>query len=80
LLETVLDLVSAGLLLVFAGEATILVATLLSRRDTESRVRGGAVVLVRPVPVAFGSDARWASITIALMVVFIVATFLLHMA
>lgn len=52
----------AGLVVVFAS-------SLVGARGGEGRVRGGAVVMLGPVPIVFGSDAKWASIAIALALV-----------
>jgi uncharacterized protein (TIGR00304 family) len=75
-----IDLVLAGLLLVFAGVATLIVGMLLSQNSSRGRVRGGAVVLVGPVPIAFGSDAKWTAVAIALAIVLVVVTLVLYLS
>ncbi len=66
------DLVTAGLLLVLAGLAAIVVSMLSDARKGGAEVKGGGVVLIGPIPVIFGSDAKWASVAIALAVVLVV--------
>jgi uncharacterized protein (TIGR00304 family) len=70
--ETVVDLASVGFALILAGVAVIVAGTLLSSKGGERKVEGGAVVLVGPIPIVFGSDARWASVAIVLAIVLIV--------
>jgi uncharacterized protein (TIGR00304 family) len=71
------DAVSVGFLLIFAGVLVILVAALRSSGEG-SRVKGGAVVLAGPIPIAFGTDARWTSVAIALAIVLVVVTLILY--
>jgi uncharacterized protein (TIGR00304 family) len=75
------DFALAGTLLVFAGVVVILIAFLLSSaRGKESRpeVRGGGVIMIGPVPIVFGSDAKWASFAIVLAIVLMVVALLLY--
>lgn len=65
------DLVTAGMLLVFAGFAIIVVSMFRSEGGTDAEVRGGGVVMVGPIPIIFGSDAKWASVAIVLAIVLI---------
>jgi len=71
-------LVSVGFLLTLAGVVAIFAATLRSSGEGGSKVEGGGVVLVGPVPIAFGTDARWTSVAIALAVVLVVLTLVLY--
>lgn len=70
-----MDLVTAGLLLVLVGFAVLAVSVLSRRGGTE--VKGGGVVMIGPIPIIFGSDAKWASVAIVLAIVLILAYFLL---
>ncbi len=72
------DLIQIGLVVVLAGLG-ILVASMFSNRKKEegTRVQGGGVVLIGPIPIIFGSDARWATIAIALAIVLVVLTIIL---
>jgi uncharacterized protein (TIGR00304 family) len=74
----VLDIVWVGLLLILAGVVVMVVGILSSSASGERQVKGGAVILIGPIPIAFGSDARWTSIAIALAIVLIVVTLLLY--
>jgi uncharacterized protein (TIGR00304 family) len=67
-----LDLVSVGVTLVFAGMAILAVGILLSSGGSEGRVRGGGVVLIGPIPIVFGSDAKWTSVAVVLAIVLVV--------
>ncbi|MDG6900276.1 MAG: DUF131 domain-containing protein [Nitrososphaerota archaeon] len=60
------ELVIAGVFLIVAGLVFVCASSLLGARGEGGRVREGAVVMLGPVPIVFGSDARWASIAIAL--------------
>lgn len=72
------DLVQTGLVLVLAGFG-ILVASMLTQGKGEGvRNHGGGVVFIGPIPIVFGSDARWATIAIALAIVFLVLTIVLN--
>ncbi len=70
-----------GIILVFIGFMVMMIDLILrSPRDVESRVRGGGVVIVGPLPIVFGSDRRTALImaivglvmTITLVVLYLV--------
>lgn len=64
-----LDLASAGLLLVIVGFAVVVIS-IFSRTDgTRAEVKGGGVVMIGPIPIIFGTDAKWASVAIVLAVV-----------
>jgi uncharacterized protein (TIGR00304 family) len=72
----VIDLASIGFALILAGVAVIVVGTLMSSKDRQHKAEGGAVVLVGPIPIVFGSNAKWASVAIALAIVLIVIVLL----
>lgn len=65
-----MDLVTAGLLLVIAGFAVVVVS-MLHGNEGGTEVKGGGVLMIGPIPVIFGSDAKWASVTIVLAIVLI---------
>jgi len=72
-LSQMLDLVTAGILLIFAGIVVVMVAIVLSAgRDGRSEVKGAGVVMIGPVPIVFGSDGKWVSIAIVLAIVLLV--------
>lgn len=66
------DVVSMGVLLVFVGFGAIFVAMLSQGRKEGTKVKGGGVVMIGPVPIIFGSDMKWATIAIALAIVLVV--------
>ncbi len=72
------DFVTLGLILILAGVLAIVAGTMASSRDGERRVRGGGVLLLGPIPIAFGSDAKWTSIAILLAIVLVAVTLLLY--
>ena len=65
------DLAEAGLILVFAGFAVV-VFSVMSSKGGGGEVKGGGVVMIGPIPIIFGSDARWASVAIVLAIVLVV--------
>jgi uncharacterized protein (TIGR00304 family) len=76
----VLDLVTAGLLLIIAGFAVVMVSLVTREGGTKTEVRGGGVIMIGPIPIIFGSDARWASVAIVLAIVLVLVYFLLWVA
>ncbi len=73
----VFDLVIAGVLLVFVGLAIAIVS--LIGNSGHAEVKGAGVILIGPVPIVIGSDAKWASVAIALTIVLVVLAFGLHL-
>jgi uncharacterized protein (TIGR00304 family) len=71
------DLVGVGLALVFIGMGILVVASILSRTG-DGQVKGGGVVLIGPIPVVFGSDAKWATVAILLAIVLIVLSLIVY--
>ena len=65
-------LVPAGILLALVGVGMMVAASVSSGERSGGEVRGGGVVMVGPIPIIFGSDARWASVAIVLAIVLIV--------
>ena len=74
----VLGLIQVGLILVFVGLGVIVVS-MVSQTKSGGEVKGGGVVLVGPIPIVFGSDAKWATIAIVLAIVLILLTILLSL-
>jgi uncharacterized protein (TIGR00304 family) len=73
-----IDIVGAGIALILVGVGILAVALVLSGPgDTE--VKGGGVILIGPIPVVFGSDARWAVIAILLAIVLVVLSLILYL-
>lgn len=73
------DLVQAGLLLVFVGVGIMVVSILSQERKEGAQFKGGGVVMVGPIPIIFGSDAKWASVAIVLAIVLILLTLFLNL-
>ena len=76
------DLVTLGILFVFAGFAVIFVAMFLSassKPSTEGKIRGGGVVMIGPIPLVFGSDMKWASVAIVLALVLILVSLVVNL-
>lgn len=65
--------------MIFVGMVIVFASIL---RDSRSRgeVKGGGVILIGPIPIIFGSDAKWASVAIVLAVVLVVLSLLFYLA
>ena len=73
------DLVTAGLLLILVGFGVVAFSLLAEGRKNGAGVKGGGVVLVGPIPIIFGSDAKWTSVAIVLAIVLVVLTLILNL-
>jgi uncharacterized protein (TIGR00304 family) len=76
-----LDLVFVGIGIIVVGFLVVFLATAMSDRSSEegekrTDVRGGGVIMIGPIPIIFGSDAKWASAAIVLAIVLIVIVLL----
>ena len=73
------DLVTTGVLLVFLGFGIIFIATILSSRTSSEKgeIKGAGVVMIGPIPIIFGSDAKWTSIAVALAIALLLLSLLL---
>jgi uncharacterized protein (TIGR00304 family) len=75
-----LELVFVGIGLIVAGFLVVLMSTAMSGRSSEeerrTEVRGGGIIMIGPIPIIFGSDAKWASAAIVLAIVLIVIVLL----
>jgi uncharacterized protein (TIGR00304 family) len=74
------DLVLAGLALGLVGFGVVAVALMSETRKADGEVRGGGVVMIGPIPIIFGSDAKWASVAIAMAIVLVVVALLVNTA
>ena len=72
-----MDLAIVGLALVMVGFAVVAVALLSSGGRGE--VKGGGVVLVGPIPIIFGSDAKWATVAIVLAIVLVALSLIYYL-
>ncbi len=57
--------------MVLAGLGIVVVSLLSEARKSGAEVKGGGVVMIGPIPIIFGSDAKWASIAIVLAIVLV---------
>jgi len=76
-----LDVVLIGIGIILVGFFVVFLATAASGRSSEegerrTGVRGGGVIMIGPIPIVFGSDAKWASIAMVLAIVLIVVVLL----
>lgn len=73
-------LVLVGAAMILVGFFAVFVAIVASGRTSQdeggTRVKGGGVVMIGPIPIIFGSDAKWASVAIVLAIVLIVIVLL----
>lgn len=75
-----LDLITAGLLLITLGFAVVAISMLSHMDGAGPKVKGGGVVMIGPIPIIFGSDAKWATVAIILAIVLVLAYLLLWVA
>jgi uncharacterized protein (TIGR00304 family) len=73
------DLVFIGVTIILVGFLVVFLAmTMTSAKtaeggeDSQTQARGGGVIMIGPIPIIFGSDARWTSVAIVLAIVLIV--------
>ena len=72
-----MDLAFLGLALVLVGFGIVAIALVSSGGRGE--VKGGGVILVGPVPIVFGSDAKWATVAIVLAIVLVVLSLIYYL-
>jgi uncharacterized protein (TIGR00304 family) len=72
------DVASMGVLLIFIGLAAIFAGILLSSRKGDRHAKGAGVVMVGPIPIIFGSDARWTSVAIVLAIILVAISLILY--
>jgi uncharacterized protein (TIGR00304 family) len=65
-----------GLALIFLGFGIVVVAMLM--KSNESEIKGAGVIMIGPIPLIFGSNAKWASVAIILAIVLIILSLLLY--
>ncbi len=75
------DVVFIGVGIVLVGFLVIILAAVMAGRSSQeeekrTEVRGGGVVMIGPIPIIFGSDAKWASVAIVLAMALIVIALL----
>ena len=70
------DLATMGVLVALVGIGVMIASVASHEKGTGGDVRGGAVVMIGPVPIIFGSDAKWASAAIILAVILMLVALL----
>ncbi len=74
------ELTLIGIAIILVGFLVVFAAAAMSGGSKEegrrAGVKGGGVVMIGPIPIVFGSDAKWASVAIILALVLIVVTLL----
>ncbi len=73
------DLVTAGLVLVLLGLGVVVISLLSEAKKSGAEVKGGGVVMIGPIPIIFGSDMKWASVAIALAIVLVLLWIALYL-
>lgn len=75
------DAVAVGIIIVLAGFVIVFLAAILAGRsqaekepERRTSIRGGGVVLIGPIPIIFGSDAKWATVAIVLAIILVLIT------
>ncbi len=70
--------VTLGMILIIAGVLLALFVAILSIAKTDNvKARGGAVVIVGPFPIIFGSDRESAKVLLVLSIVLVAALIVL---
>ncbi len=75
------DFTTIGLAIIVVGFLVVFLAVVVSARGSEggakrSQVKGGGVIMIGPIPIIFGSDAKWTTVAILLAIVLMVIVLL----
>ncbi len=70
-----LDLVTIGIILVFVGFIVVLLSMISA--GGRSRVEGGGVIIIGPVPIVFGSNRNVTSLLLVLAIILTVLTIIM---
>ena len=71
-----MDLTLLGVALLLVGFGVVAVALISSGGKGE--VKGAGVVLIGPIPIVFGSDAKWDTVAIVLAIVLVVLSLIYY--
>ncbi len=71
-----MDLALLGVALVLAGFAVVVVALL--SQGGKGEVKGAGVVLIGPIPIVLGSDAKWASVAMVLAIILVILSLIYY--
>ena len=75
------DLIFVGIGIILVGFLVVFLAAVMSGMSSgegegRNKVKGGGVIMIGPIPIIFGSDAKWASVAIVLAIVLIAVVLL----
>lgn len=70
-------LIPVGMLLVFLGFMIIFFGAIIQANERGGEVKGGAIVFIGPIPIAFGTDRGSLILVSVLMLAIMVAAWLL---
>lgn len=74
-----LDLTLVGLAVVLVGFALIVVAVVRAGGPRESGPKGAGILMVGPIPIIFGSDAKWVTVAVVLAIVLVLLSLLWYL-
>ena len=78
-----MDIPSLGMLVTLIGFAIAILGMIIvmvgsmAGEKGERRVKGGGVLLIGPIPIIFGTDAKWTLVVIALALALMILSFIL---
>ena len=71
-------LVLTGIFIILFGFLILIIGTAIGMREnSESRIRGGGVIMLGPIPIIFGSDGESAKTAIILAIILMVLSLLI---
>jgi uncharacterized protein (TIGR00304 family) len=70
-------LIGIGISLIILGFLMVIAGAFLSGISEKSELKGGAIIFIGPIPVAFGTDRNSLLIISAMMIVLMVAAYLI---
>jgi uncharacterized protein (TIGR00304 family) len=75
-----IDIMIIGVALILIGIFVVFISLLfaLGKPDKDTEVRGGAVIMIGPIPIIFGSDSKWATLAILLAIALVVVGLLYY--
>ncbi len=76
-INTFLTLIFIGVVVVIIGILLIFIASISSQGET--RVEGGGVVIIGPIPIVFGSSQRITILLLFLAIILTVTTIVLYL-
>ncbi len=70
-----MNYLTIGIILIILGFIIIVIGTLLNAGGGDGEVKGGGVILIGPIPVAFGTDKRSIIIVLILAIILMLITY-----